>query len=158
MFFDRDWVYSRVHRRFNSSSRPSLSSQRGMTLIEIMIVLVLVGGLIAVLSGNVFSNLFKGQRKQAEIQIKEVSKALDLFYTDCSFYPSTEQGLRALVENNSDCKSWGPDPYLKKEPVDPWNNSLVYESDGSTYVIKSYGKDRREGGSGNDADISSEEI
>lgn len=130
-----------------------------MTLIEIMIVLVILGGLVTILATQVMPRLFKSQRKEAEIQIKEVSKALDLFYTDCGFYPKTEQGLKSLLEAPSECKNWGPDPYLKKGLLkDPWGSELHYESNGSTYIVKSFGRDHQEGGSGLDEDISSENL
>lgn len=135
-----------------------LKNKKGMTLIEIMIVLVILGGLMTILATQIMPKLFKSQRKEAEIQIKEVSKELDLFYTDCGFYPTTEQGLRALTASVPECKNWGPDPYMKKEPLDPWGTPLVYESHGSSYTLKSLGRDKKDGGSGLDEDISSDNL
>jgi general secretion pathway protein G len=127
-----------------------------MTLIEIMIVLIIVGGLMAVLGKNVMSSLFKANRKQAEIQIKEIGKQLDMFYADCGFYP---ESLNSLVEKPGDCANWGPEPYLKKLPKDPWSSEFVYERKSkSEYALISLGADHQEGGSGNDEDISSENL
>lgn len=146
---------ARLSRFFISKSLNS----RGMTLIEIMIVLVIVGGLIAILGNTVIGQLGKAQTKEAAIQIKEVGKALDMFYADCGFYPSSDQGLNALVESKGDCSNWGPDPYLKKAPKDPWNHEYVYEQKSrSAYTLKSLGADGEEGGEGKNKDISSDDL
>jgi general secretion pathway protein G len=132
-----------------------LRNEKGMTLIEIMIVLLIIGTLLSVLGQNIMSRYGTSQVRQAKIQMGELGKALDMFYTDCGFYPPD---LNALVTAPADCKNWGPEPYLKKLQKDPWNNDFTYETKGSSYVLKSMGKDRKEGGSGNDADISSEDL
>lgn len=130
-----------------------------MTLIEIMIVLIIVGGLIAILGGQVVGQLGKAQVKEAQIQIKEIGKSLDMFYADCGFYPSSDQGLSALVENKGGCSNWGPDPYMKKVPKDPWSNEYIYEQKSkSAYVLISLGADGAEGGEGKNKDISSEDL
>lgn len=134
-----------------------LKDQRGMTLLEIMIVLVILGGLISILATQVQARLKASRIRSAKIQIAEYGKALDMYFTDCNQYPSTEEGLQALVAAPSSCSSWGPDPYLKKVNKDPWGGDFAYESPGNTYVLKSYGSDRREGGTGDAADISSED-
>ena len=135
-----------------------LKNHRGMTLLEIMIVLAILGGLIAVLATQVMGRLKSAKINQAKIQIGEVSKALDMYYTDCSSYPSSEEGLQSLVTKPASCNNWGPEPYLKKLNKDPWGSDLVYESHGNTFTIKSYGSDKREGGAGDAADISSENL
>jgi general secretion pathway protein G len=136
----------------------SLNNQKGMTLLEIMIVLVILGGLIAVLATTVSSNLKKSKVKTAKIQMSEIGKSLDMYFTDCNQYPSTEGGLGALVTAPSDCPNWGPDPYLKKVQKDPWGGDFIYESTGNNYELKSLGSDRREGGTGDAADISSKDL
>jgi general secretion pathway protein G len=136
-------------------SHNKILNNKGMTLIEIMIVLVIIGGLASILATQIMGRFGKAQANEAKIQIKEVGKQLDMFYTDCGFYPQTIEGL---VTADPSCKNWGPDPYMKKLPKDPWGSDFVYEPSGSAYVLKSLGKDRKEGGSGNDADISSDEI
>ena len=130
---------------------------KGMTLLEIMIVLVILGGLIAILAGTVQGRLKKAKIRQAQIQISEYGKALDLYFTDCNQYPTTEEGLNALVTAPSTCSNWGPDPYLRKVNKDPWNGDFIYESTGNNYVLKSLGSDHREGGTGDAADISSDQ-
>ncbi len=131
------------------------NNEKGMTLLEIMIVLVILGGLIAILATQVQGRLKSAKIRQAKIQISEYGKALDMFFTDCNNYPSTEEGLNALVTAPSTCSNWGPDPYLKKVNKDPWGGDFQYTSTGNNYVLKSLGSDRKEGGSGDAADISS---
>lgn len=135
-----------------------LRKRRGMTLLEIMIVMAIVASLIGVLAGQVNSRMKKAKVNQAKIQIGELSKALDMYYTDCSSYPTAAEGLDALVAAPSTCPGWGPDPYVKRKPQDPWKTDFVYEINGNTYNIISLGADKKEGGTGNDADISSAEL
>ncbi len=132
-----------------------VSKNRGMTLLEIMIVLVILGGLMAVLATTVQGRLKASKIKTAKIQIAEIGKSLDMFFTDCNQYPSAEEGLAALVTAPTTCTNWGPDPYLKKVSKDPWGGDYIYESSGNNYVLRSLGSDRREGGEGDAKDISS---
>ncbi len=126
-----------------------------MTLIEIMIVLVILGSITALLANQFGGQLDKSKYQQAKIQITELSKQLDLFYADCGFYPDD---LTGLVEAPSDCNEWGPTPYIKKIPRDPWGSEYIYDNDGSMFVIRSLGKDKREGGENLAKDISSEDL
>jgi general secretion pathway protein G len=147
----------------NSKPMKSVKNNRGMTLVEIMIVLVILGSLATVLITKVTKQLSKARVQQAKILISEVGKALDQFNTDCSFYPTSEQGLQALVTapaaGGKTCSNWGPESYLSKIPKDPWKHELVYTcTDGQHYVLKSYGADGVEGGDGLNADISSEDL
>ena len=139
-----------------------IKNQRGMTLIEIMIVLVILGSMAGILVVKVSDSLKKSRVQQAKILISEVGKALDQFNTDCGFYPTTDQGLQALVSTpvgGKTCSNWGPEPYLKKLPKDPWRNDLVYTcTDGQHYILRSLGADGKEGGEGLNADISSEDL
>ena len=132
-------------------------NEKGMTLLEIMIVLVILGGLIAILATKVTGRLKTARVRQAQLQISEYGKALDMYFTDCNQYPSTEENLQALVAAPSTCPNWGPDPYTKKVNKDPWGGDFIYESTGNNYVLKSLGSDHREGGTGDAADISSEQ-
>ncbi len=133
-------------------------NQKGMTLIEIMIVLVIIAGLAGVLVTTVAGRLKAARIKEARILIQEVGKALELYNADCGSYPSSESGLQALVEDPGDCPNWGPDPYLKKIPKDPWQGDLTYEKDGGDYILMSYGSDGNEGGTGDAKDISSDDL
>jgi general secretion pathway protein G len=132
-------------------------NERGMTLVEIMVVLAIIGGLIGVLATQVNKQFKKARVKEARIQISEIGKSLDLYLTDCGSYPTTEEGLQALVEQPPDCKNWGPEAYIKKVPTDPWGSPFVYELHGNSYTLKSLGDDKREGGTGTAADISNED-
>lgn len=134
-----------------------IRNNKGMTLLEIMIVLVILGGLIAILATQVQGRLKKAKMNQAKIQIAEYSKAFDLYYTDCNRFPSTDEGLNALLQAPSSCSNWGPDPYLKKLAKDPWGNDFQYESQGNSFVLRSLGSDGREGGTGDAVDISSDQ-
>ncbi len=135
-----------------------IRNARGMTLVEIMVVLAIIGGLIGVMAGTIQKQFKKAKVKEAKIQLAEVSKALDLYLTDCGSYPTTEQGLQALLEAPSDCKNWGPDAYLKKMPTDPWGTPFVYEMHANNFTLKSLGDDKKEGGTGTAADISTEDL
>jgi general secretion pathway protein G len=134
-----------------------LKNKKGMTLIEIMIVLAILGGLMTVLATQVTKSLGKSKVKEAVISMGELSKAIEMFYTDCGYYPKE---LGNLISEDSECSSWGPEPYVRNESrlKDPWKTEFVYEATGSSYVIRSLGADKREGGSGNDKDINSDEI
>ena len=135
-------------------------NQAGMTLIEIMIVLAIVGGLLTVLGQNVMGRFDKARVNNTKIHMKELQKQLDLYNSDCGAYPTTDQGLAALTKSPGEdaCPNWGPDPYIKKAPKDQWNRDYIYESDGSTVSLKSLGKDGKEGGDSFAADISLEEL
>lgn len=144
-----------------SENFKALRNQTGMTLIEIMIVIAIIGGLMAVV-GNKFMNARSNASvKQARIQIKQLESKLDQYYTDCNTYPTTDQGLQALLENPGadTCPNWGPSPYINKmnEVNDPFGKQLVYESDGAEYKIISLGADKKEGGEAHNADITSGE-
>ncbi|MCM2280628.1 MAG: type II secretion system major pseudopilin GspG [Bdellovibrionaceae bacterium] len=134
-------------------------NQAGMTLIEIMIVLAIVGGLMAVLGNNIMDRLKKSRVNTTQIHMKEIQKQLDMYNADCGSYPTTEQGLDALVKAPGDsCPNWGPEPYMKKEPKDAWGKEYIYESDGATVSLKSLGADKREGGDNHDKDLLLEDI
>jgi general secretion pathway protein G len=138
---------------FNSKS---LNNQKGMTLLEIIIVITILASLLAVLGNQVMTSAKKAKVKEAKIQIGELAKALDSYYTDCSKYPTTEEAFSALMAGGeSSCSNWGPEAYLKKEPKDPWNNPFIYTFDGTNYEIISLGEGGKEGGTGYSKDISS---
>ena len=132
-----------------------LRNNRGMTLIEIMIVIAIIGGLMAVLGTMAFSRLKEARVSTAKIQMKSIGQALESYNLACNGYPTTDQGLDALITKPaSGCDNWGPEPYLKKgQKVDPWKKEFIYESDGSTFELKSLGEDKKEGGEGNAKDL-----
>ena len=145
-----------MRKYINNGRKIIVRNQKGMTLLEIMIVLAILGGLITILANQITQRLASARVKEAKIQMAEIGKSLDMFYTDCGFYP--EGGLEDLVTQPSSCSNWGPDPYLKRIPKDPWNSDFIYEYENGSYVLISLGEDRKEGGEGTAADISSEDL
>lgn len=140
-------------------SKQILKNARGMTLIEIMIVIAIIAGLMAVLGTSANGFLQKSRVSNAKIAMKELGKQLEAYNLTCNSYPTTDQGLQALLTPPGEgCSNWGPEPYIKKGQLnDPWGKPFMYESDGGTFVIHSYGRDRKSGGTGYDKDISSNE-
>lgn len=134
-----------------------LADRSGMTLIEIMIVIAIIGGLLAVLGTQAKNYLDKSKVENAKIQINELGKALDTYSLDCNGYPDD---LNALLKSPGDaCPNWGPKPYYsKKEIKDPWGRPFEYQKTGGGYIIRSRGRDGKEGGDGLDKDISSDEL
>ena len=134
-------------KKKKSSQRICRKNEKGMTLIEIMIVIILVGLLATTIGLPVMNNLEKGRANTTKNQVLEVVKSLEAYYLDCGNYPSEQEGLEALVKASSDCPSWGG-PYAKKVPKDAWNKEFIYEVSQETGepVIISLGSDKKEGG------------
>ena len=140
----------------------SIASQKGFSLIEIMIVITLIGMIAAFAIQNFVARQQEGYRKGAKVQMQQIKTVLDDYFRICSSYPSTAQGgLESLVAGPSDgsCKDYNATTAtLKKVPKDPWGSDFVYISDdGRKFVLKSLGADKKEGGEGNDKDISTED-
>ena len=133
----------------------------GFTLIELLVVIVIIGVLAAVVAPRFLGRTDQAKVAAAQAQIENLSLALDSYQLDTGEYPSTQQGLAALLDKPSgtpEAKGWRG-PYLKKKtlPDDPWGNPYVYVSPGKEnpkeYDLVSYGRDGREGGDEDDADI-----
>lgn len=127
----------------------------GFTLIEIMVVVFILGLLVTLVAPKIIGRTDEARRTKALADIKGIEEALHLFKLDNGFYPSTGQGIQALVQCPSNARNCNPDGYLEKLPTDPWGNPYAYFSDGQDFIIKSYGADGQEGGDGKNADIDS---
>lgn len=137
------------------------SRRTGFTLIEIMVVMIIIGILTALIVPRLIGRLDEAKVTEAKVQIKNIETALRLFKADNNFYPSTEQGLEALIslpDTGQIPEHFKTGGYLEKKtiPKDPWGNDYVYISPGtgSDYEIYAYGADGLPGGDGYNADIS----
>lgn len=131
------------------------STNRAFTLLELLVVVAIIGLLVGIVGPRYFGQVGKSEISVARAQIDALERALDLYRLDVGRYPSTEEGLSALLERPQNAPKWNG-PYLKKAiPVDPWGTSYTYRAPGQKgdYELFSYGKDRKPGGSGEDADI-----
>jgi general secretion pathway protein G len=131
------------------------AAQRGFTLLEIMVVVVIIGLLAAIVVPNFIGNIDTAAINRARQDIRGVETALNLYRLDNFRYPSTEDGLEALVENPGESSAPNWKQYLRRVPVDPWNNPYQYRNPGQQgeFDVFSYGADGQEGGEGVNADI-----
>jgi general secretion pathway protein G len=130
----------------------------GMTLIEILVVLTLIGIVMGIVGGNYLGQGEKAKAKAAKIEIEQIGQTLDLFRLEVGRYPTTQEGLQALISAPAGVSNWNG-PYWKKGtlPKDPWTHEYKYASPGQhgAYDLYSLGADGKEGGEGNDKDITS---
>jgi general secretion pathway protein G len=129
---------------------------RGFTLLELLVVVAIIGLLAGFVAPRYFSQIGKSEVNTARAQIDALEKALDQYRLDTGRYPSSELGLKALVDRPASEPKWNG-PYLKKTaPLDPWGKAYLYKAPGQKgdFDLVSYGKDGQPGGSGEDADIS----
>ena len=136
--------------------RSPLRRARGMTLIEILVVLVLIGIVLGIVGGNFIGKGEKAKADAAKIEIGQISQTLDLYKLEIGRYPTTQEGLQALISAPAGVTNWNG-PYWKKTtvPKDPWGNEYKYTSPGQStpYEIVSLGADGKEGGEGPNKDI-----
>ena len=129
----------------------------GFTLLELLVVMVIIGLLAGFVGPKLFGQIGKSEVKVARAQIESLSKALDQYRIDVGQYPTTDQGLTALLTKPSQEPKWAG-PYLAKAvPRDPWGRDYQYVSPGQhgEYDLLSWGRDGKLGGDGEDADIAS---
>ncbi|MFN8370857.1 MAG: type II secretion system major pseudopilin GspG [Bacteriovoracaceae bacterium] len=136
-----------------------IKNSKGLSLIEILISLTLLAIAGTFITGKVLDSLHEGKVSSAKIQMNNLAERLKDFKRHCGNYPTTEQGLDALVEKpagGTECPRYAPGGYIEggKVPQDPWDHDFYYESDGKDFNIISYGSDGQEGGEKEDADIS----
>lgn len=130
--------------------------QRGFSLIELMIVMIILGLIASLVGPRLFGKLGKAKQKTAKTQIEMLMATLDAYRLDVGSYPTEQEGLAALMKNPG-IDTWDG-PYLKKEvPVDPWGESYAYRNPGEHGEVDvfSYGADKKSGGEKEDADIGS---
>lgn len=136
----------------NQVLKKTVNNQRGMTLLEIMIVITILGILAGMVGVMVVGQLHKAKVQAAKIQIKNFESALEHYKLAFSKYPNTSEGMEALVNPPE-----GEKPILAEVPLDPWRNDYVYISPGvhntDTFDIESYGADGSDGGDGDNIDI-----
>lgn len=134
----------------------SLPRSRGFTLLELLVVLAILGLLVGLVGPRVMKTLGTSKTNAARIQIEELAGTLDIYRLEVGRYPTTAEGLQALVENPGDVTSWNG-PYLTKSkvPKDPWGFDYRYRSPGEhgAFDILSLGADNREGGEGENRDV-----
>lgn len=135
------------------------AAMRGMTLIEILVVLVLIGVVLGVVGGNFIGKGEKAKADAAKIEMGQIGQTLDLYKLETGRYPTTQEGLQALIAAPTGVANWNG-PYWKKTtvPKDPWGNDYRYAAPGpnnTPYEIVSYGADGREGGEAANKDITS---
>lgn len=134
---------------------PRLRLEGGFTLIELLVVVVIIGMLASFVAPRYFSQVGKSEIQVAKAQIDALEKALDQYRLDTRRYPTTEEGLKALLERPVREPFWNG-PYLRKAiPLDPWGRPYVYRTPGTKgdFDLVSYGRDGRPGGIGEDADV-----
>lgn len=133
----------------------ALSFQRGFTLLELLVVMVIIGLLAGYVGPKYFAQIGKSEIKAARAQIDALEKALDQYRLDVGRYPSSENGLAALMRRPPSESRW-QGPYLRKDlPTDPWGNAYRYAQPGEhgEFDLFSLGKDGKPGGEGEAADI-----
>jgi general secretion pathway protein G len=133
----------------------------GFTLIEIMVVVFIIGLLATIVSVNVIGQTDNARITKAKVDLKQIEEGLHLYKLDNAIYPTTGQGLAALVQKPSGgppLRRYNPEGYIQKIPEDPWGNPYVYLSDGQNFVLKCLGGDGEQGGEGKNADIDSRDL
>jgi general secretion pathway protein G len=136
------------------------AAEAGFTLVELLVVLTIISLILGLVGPRVLGYLGESRVKAAKLQIENFGSALDLFTIDAGRYPTTSEGLEALVQRPTTVQAWSG-PYLKggKVPLDPWGNPYQYRSpvERTQYEILTFGSDGREGGTGIAADVSNVE-
>ncbi len=131
-----------------------LKSANGFSLVEIMIVLVIIGGLMGIILPKIQDGQRNSEVKNTKMKLSEISTKINEFYAECGKYPSS---INFITDDDASCKNWTGNPKLKHLLTDAWNNEFQYSTSGAGYNLKSLGRDKKEGGSSFDKDIYSDE-
>jgi len=138
-----------------------MKRQSGFTLIEILVVVMILGLLISLAAPRIIGRTDDARIVKARADIKAIEEALSLYKLDSGTFPTTEQGLVALVDKpdvGRVPRRWRDGGYIERVPLDPWDQTFLYASDGREYVLRSLGADGDDGGEGVDADIDSRDF
>ena len=131
-------------------------AQSGFTLLELLVVLGIIAMLAGIVGPQVMKHMGESKTKAAKVQIEDLSATIDMYKLDVGTYPTTNEGLNALIESPNTAKRWNG-PYLQKSkvPLDPWQNEYHYLSPGEhgKFDLYSYGADAKEGGEGEYQDV-----
>jgi general secretion pathway protein G len=147
---------SNWRRRKRGRPRARPSGRAGYTLLEIMVVVFILGLLATLVAPKILGRTEDARRAKATADATGLEQALNLYRLDTGAYPTTAQGLEALVHKPDRPplpRNWNPNGYIERVPLDPWGNAYVYVSDGSRFTLKSLGADGAEGGEGKFADV-----
>jgi general secretion pathway protein G len=136
--------------QISKETQSILNSQKGFSLVEILVALTLIGVAGTFVVGKIFDQLKEGQIQSTKIQMTQFQARLQEYRRKCNVYPSSEQGLEALIQkptSGKECKNYPPEGFIDGEsvPNDPWDEPYVYESDGRKFNMISYGPDTEEG-------------
>lgn len=142
-------------RKQMNKQRILARKQQGFTLLEIMVVVVIIGILLAVVAPNIMDKPEQAKITKAQFDIRALESALDSYRLDMGSYPSTDGGLEALTTAPADAPRWKEGGYIKSLPKDPWGNDYQYLNPGvqGKIDIFSLGADGQQGGEGSNADI-----
>ncbi len=142
----------------NAAQRARRTDQRGFTLVELLVVLVILGLIAAFAAPQVIKYLGRAKTDAARIQIERLSGVLDLYRLEVGGYPTSDDGLQALMEQPPDAEKWNG-PYLRKANalIDPWGRPYIYQSPGEhgDFDLSTFGADGSDGGDSEDQDLTS---
>lgn len=143
------------HEQLSALAMRRAKGEAGFTLVELLVVLVILVLIASIVGPRVIGYLGSSRSKTASVQIESLVTAVELFRIDVGRYPTSGEGLGVLVKQSGDIPGWSG-PYLAKVtlPPDPWGRPYLYEQDGGGFRIRSLGGDGKEGGRGEDADLS----